>query len=70
VRHRQPGGRALLPRLRLACAAIGNTAPAYQGVTGRIAFDANGDPINKALLVLHVDANGRTDVDGFLGTFR
>jgi hypothetical protein len=53
-----------------ALAAIGTTAPTYQGATGRIAFDANGDPVNKVLLGLHLDANGRTHVDGFLGTFR
>jgi ABC-type branched-subunit amino acid transport system substrate-binding protein len=56
--------------VRDALAAIGTTAPAYQGATGRIAFDANGDPVNKALLVMHLDASGRTHMDRFLGTFR
>ena len=42
----------------------------YQGVTGRIAFDASGDPVTKALLVMHLDVNGRTHMDGFLGAFR
>jgi ABC-type branched-subunit amino acid transport system substrate-binding protein len=67
----QAAGPHLRPQgVRDALAAIGTTAPAYQGATGRIAFDANGDPVNKALLVRHLDTNGRTHMDGFLGTFR
>jgi eukaryotic-like serine/threonine-protein kinase len=56
--------------VRDALAAIGTTAPGHQGMTGRIAFDASGDPVNKALLVMHLDVNGRTHMDGFLGAFR
>ncbi|GAC1359174.1 MAG: hypothetical protein NVSMB38_42690 [Ktedonobacteraceae bacterium] len=32
----------------------------FQGVSGQIAFDQNGDPINKAILILKVDSQGHT----------
>ena len=32
---------------------------AIQGVGGQIAFGSNGDPINKAIVVLYVDQQGR-----------
>jgi hypothetical protein len=53
-------------QVHAALTAIGTTAPVYQGVTGPIAFAANGDPINKTILILHLDGNGRTHMDGFL----
>ena len=31
---------------------------AFQGVSGQIAFDANGDPIDKSIVILYVDPNG------------
>ncbi len=38
-------------------------AHAIQGVSGQIAFDANGDPINKAVVVLNVDPQGHIQMD-------
>ena len=57
-------------RVRDAISAMGNSAPAYQGVTGRIAFTSSGDPASKALLAMHLDSLGRTHLDSFLGTFK
>lgn len=66
----------LRPALRDAIAAI-----RYQGVSGLIRFnqappsssDPNalgiGDPVNKALLVLHLDRLGHTHPERILGTF-
>jgi len=56
--------------VRDAIAAIGTSTPAYQGVTGRIAFDANGNPVDKALLVMRLDPQGRTHMVKFLGTVK
>jgi len=36
--------------------------PAYQGVSGRIMFDSKGNPIDKAVVVLDVESNGKTNV--------
>jgi ABC-type branched-subunit amino acid transport system substrate-binding protein len=33
-------------------------ANSFQGVSGQIAFDKNGDPVNKAFVVLYVDEKG------------
>jgi ABC-type branched-subunit amino acid transport system substrate-binding protein len=47
--------------------------PAYQGVSGRIAFDNRGDPIDKALVILTVQAgkNGNEiAIKQIAGTFR
>ncbi|HYD53017.1 MAG TPA: branched-chain amino acid ABC transporter substrate-binding protein [Gemmatimonadaceae bacterium] len=38
-------------RVRDWIAAVGRSKPAYVGVTGRIAFDEHGDPIDKPVLV-------------------
>jgi len=38
-------------RIRDAIAAVGNSRPAYDGVTGRIAFDDRGDVRDKTVLV-------------------
>jgi branched-chain amino acid transport system substrate-binding protein len=38
-------------RIRDALAAVGNSAPAYEGLTGRIAFDENGDVPNLPVVV-------------------
>lgn len=47
--------------------------PAYQGVSGRILFNANHDPVDKALVLLSVQ-NGKNgneiDIQQVLGTFR
>jgi ABC-type branched-subunit amino acid transport system substrate-binding protein len=37
--------------VRAALAEVGQGRPAYEGVTGRIAFDENGDVRDKAVLV-------------------
>lgn len=41
----------------------------FQGVSGQIAFDKQGDPVNKALVVLYVDADGHIHMDRSLGQF-
>ena len=35
----------------------------FQGVSGQIAFDSYGNPINKAILILKVDAQGQISMD-------
>ncbi len=54
--------------VRNALATIGasNGLPAYQGVTGPISFDANGNPVNKTIAILYLDADGHTHMKGFL----
>ncbi len=60
--------------LQRVLAGIGFTTPAYAGITGHIRYAtraqplATGDPIDKAMVLLHLDAaQGRTHMDGFLG---
>ena len=48
--------------LRQALAQI-NSPNAFQGVSGRIAFDASGDPIDKAIVILYVDPNGHIKME-------
>ncbi len=74
---RLPANGVTRQSVRDALAAIGLTTPAYQGVSGRVAYVTpaqpllNGDPADKALVILHLDAaRGRTHLDGFLGTYR
>jgi serine/threonine protein kinase/ABC-type branched-subunit amino acid transport system substrate-binding protein len=45
---------------------------ALQGVSGQISFDKNGDPLNKAVVVLYVDPDGHIQMlqpNGVLGCF-
>lgn len=45
---------------------------AIQGVSGQISFGSNGDPINKAIVVLYIDQTGHTQMlqpNGVLGCF-
>ncbi|GCE09782.1 ABC transporter substrate-binding protein [Dictyobacter aurantiacus] len=42
---------------------------AFQGVSGRISIDSNGNPINKAVVILRVDENGMTRMIGSLNCF-
>jgi eukaryotic-like serine/threonine-protein kinase len=60
--------------MRNALASIGKgPIPAYQGVSGRIAFNNKGDPINKAVVVLAIQDNGGGNqfvVQQVVGTFR
>lgn len=48
--------------LRDALASLGRGGiPAYQGVSGRILFDPQGNPVDKAIVVLHVKGTGNTN---------
>jgi ABC-type branched-subunit amino acid transport system substrate-binding protein len=48
--------------VRDALASLGKgNIPAYQGVSGRILFDAQGNPIDKAIVVLRVKESGNTN---------
>jgi ABC-type branched-subunit amino acid transport system substrate-binding protein len=47
-------------------------ANAIQGVSGQISFGSNGDPINKAVVILYIDQDGHTHMlqpDGVVGCF-
>lgn len=44
-------------------------AQAIQGVSGQISFDANGDPINKAVVMLYVDPNGFIKLESVKNSF-
>lgn len=50
--------------IRDALASLGTgTLPPYQGVSGQIHFDANGNPVDKAIVVLQVeDRNGANQI--------
>ncbi|HZO74667.1 MAG TPA: ABC transporter substrate-binding protein [Ktedonobacteraceae bacterium] len=41
----------------------------FQGVSGQIKFDGNGDPVDKAFVVLAVDPNGHIQMESGLGKF-
>jgi len=60
--------------LRDALASLGKgKVPYYQGISGRIAFDAHGDPIDKALVILAVQPGKKGNEIGIkevAGTFR
>lgn len=60
--------------VRDALAAIGNgNAPAYQGVSGRIFFNAQGNPVDKALVLLNiqqVDGHNTIVLNQIAGVFR
>ena len=48
--------------VRDALASLGRgSIPAYQGVSGRILFDPQGNPVDKAIVVLHVKGTGNTN---------
>jgi ABC-type branched-subunit amino acid transport system substrate-binding protein/serine/threonine protein kinase len=48
--------------VRDALASLGRgNIPAYQGVSGRILFDPQGNPIDKVIVVLGIKANGNTN---------
>ena len=42
---------------------------AIQGVSGQISFNAQGDPTNKAIVVLYVDPNGHIKLNSVQGCF-
>jgi len=55
--------------LRMALLKI-NGDNAIQGVSGQISIGANGDPVNKAILVLYVDQTGHIHMEpSYLGRF-
>ena len=54
--------------LRDALASITDT-DAVQGVTGRIAFGTNGDPVNKAVVMLAVSRRGLVQLQSVQGRF-
>lgn len=57
------GKTSLAPTdLRQALAAITGTH-GVQGITGQIAFDAGGNPVNKAIVILSVDNNGHIKIE-------
>ena len=46
-----------------------NTSHPLQGVSGRIAFNNNGDPVDKAIVILYFDSNNFIHMDKLEGTF-
>src|SRR5581483_11491995 len=46
-----------------------NGANAFQGVSGQIAFDNQGNPINKAIVILSVDSQGHVQMEKMMGNF-
>ncbi len=69
---RNVGAAPTRDTLRSALQSIGGATSAYQGVAGRISYaptgdKKDGDPANKALVVMHLDAAlGRSHLDGRL----
>jgi serine/threonine protein kinase/ABC-type branched-subunit amino acid transport system substrate-binding protein len=64
-----PGKTTMTPEdLRRGLQAISGKN-SFQGVSGQIAFDQHGDPVNKALVILRVDENGHIQMEGSLGQF-
>ena len=59
--------------LRHSLTTLGQgNVPAYQGISGRIAFDGQGNPINKAIVILTIQSsqNGNMiTIQQVLGTF-
>jgi len=43
---------------------------AIQGVTGQISFGSDGNPVNKAIILLKVDPSGNIGIDSVQGTFQ
>lgn len=60
--------------MRNTLASLGKgKIPAYQGFSGKIRFDKNGDPIDKAVVILAVQDNGSGNqiaVQQVIGSFR
>nr|BBH89298.1 hypothetical protein KTC_40490 [Thermosporothrix sp. COM3] len=47
-----------------------NGANAFQGISGQISFGADGDPLNKAIVILRVDDNGHIQMEPkIIGTY-
>ena len=58
------GGQVTLDQMQQAL-----TKTSFQGASGQIHFDSNGDPVNKSIVVLRVDAQGHIMLDRQIGTF-
>jgi ABC-type branched-subunit amino acid transport system substrate-binding protein len=62
--------------LQSVLSGIGLNRPAFPGVTGHIRYAtsaqpvATGDPIDKAIVVMHLDAHGYSHLDGFVGRYQ
>jgi ABC-type branched-subunit amino acid transport system substrate-binding protein len=57
------GKQTIMPQdLRQALSTI-NGVNSFQGVSGQISFSANGDPIDKAIVVLYVDPQGHIKME-------
>ena len=60
--------------VRNALVSLGkDKVPAYQGFSGKITFDNNGDPVNKAIVVLTLQDNGSGNqivLQQVIGAFR
>jgi serine/threonine protein kinase/ABC-type branched-subunit amino acid transport system substrate-binding protein len=64
-----PGKIAMTPQdLQRGLQGISGTH-GFQGVSGQIAFDQHGDPVNKAIVVLYVDSVGNIHMERGLGQF-
>ncbi len=48
---------------------VGLTKTAFQGVSGQVKFDSNGDPVDKSIVILQVDSLGRIGLDKQFGKF-
>ncbi len=46
-----------------------NGSQAFQGVSGQISFDAHGEPVNKAIVILTVDPLGHIKMESVEGCF-
>ncbi|MFL5705732.1 MAG: ABC transporter substrate-binding protein, partial [Ktedonobacteraceae bacterium] len=46
-----------------------NGSLAFQGVSGQISFDAHGEPVNKAIVILTIDPQGHIKMDSVQGCF-
>jgi len=57
------GKQTITPQdLRQALSTM-NGVNSFQGVSGQISFAANGDPIDKAIVVLYVDSQGHIKME-------
>jgi len=58
------GGNITLDQLR-----IGLTKTSFQGASGQVKFDSNGDPVDKPIVILQVDSQGRIGLQSQFGKF-
>ncbi len=71
----KPGAGVTRISVQAALNSIGTITPDYNGISGHIRYvtpvqPLTGDPINKAMVVLHLDAaQGRSHLDAVLGKY-